>query len=125
MFTKYAKNGNTLLIFGDVLRNNVSLIQLYNLIQINYKTINTLIFKDNGKISPKGFSELMKYIFLISNLEEIAFLGSVMNISSFKELKYLVGIKKIKIFVLYKSYFLDEELADILNTDVNKINVDH
>ena len=67
----------------------------------------------------------MKYIFLISNLEEIAFLGSVMNISSFKELKYLVGIKKIKIFVLYKSYFLDEELADILNTEENKINVDH
>ncbi|KAL4476077.1 hypothetical protein ABPG74_009810 [Tetrahymena malaccensis] len=126
-YTKYAFNDSKLIIIGDVLYNGISLSQLYNLIQLNCQKINGIIFKDNGKIPPKVFSDLMKQIFLIPELEQISFLSSVLDESSLHELEYLIQKKQVKFLNLYRSYFLKDEIDIILNTEesVNKLKINH
>ncbi|KAL4499770.1 hypothetical protein ABPG72_017310 [Tetrahymena utriculariae] len=126
-YTKYAFNDNKLIIIGDVLYNGISLSQLYNLIQLNCQKINGIIFKDNGKIPPKVFSDLMKQIFLIPELEQISFLSSVLDESSLHELEYLIQKKQVKFLNLYRSYFLKDEIDILLNMEdnVNKLKINH
>ena len=103
--------------------NGMSLNQLYNLIQLTCKDINGIIFKDNGKIPPKAFSDLMKQIFLIPKLEQITFLSSVLDESSLYELQYLIKKKGVKFLNLYRSYFLKSELIELMGDDYQpKIN---
>ncbi|EAR87757.2 transmembrane protein, putative (macronuclear) [Tetrahymena thermophila SB210] len=126
-YTKYAFNDSKLIIIGDVLYNGISLSQLYNLIQLNCQKINGIIFKDNGKIPPKVFSDLMKQIFLIPELEQISFLSSVLDESSLHELEYLIQKKQVKFLNLYRSYFLKDEIDILLNmeSNVNKLKINH
>ncbi|KAL4476074.1 hypothetical protein ABPG74_009807 [Tetrahymena malaccensis] len=131
-YTKYALMDNKLLILGDVLYNNVSQQQLYNLIQLNYMRINSIIFKDTGRIPSKSFSDLMNQLFIIQKIDEISFLSSVVEEESFKDLQYLIGSKKVQFMIIYRSHFLASEIQDLFQMHATKktplmrdININH
>ncbi|KAL4481560.1 hypothetical protein ABPG74_007649 [Tetrahymena malaccensis] len=118
IYKKYTKNAYTdgkLIIYGDVLKNGLSRNQLYNVIQMNCQKINGIIFKDCGKIYPLEFSDLMTQLFLINQIDSIAFISSVIDQQTLYELQYLVNMKEVKFFVLHKAYFLKAEIANLLN----------
>lgn len=87
--------------------------------------IHGIIFKDNGKISQKRFSELVSYINLIPSLESISFLSSVLYQSSFDELRYLIEKKKVSFLNLYRSYFLREELGRLVDEPGTQVKINH
>ncbi|EAR87754.2 transmembrane protein, putative (macronuclear) [Tetrahymena thermophila SB210] len=131
-YTKYALMDNKLLILGDVLYNNVSQQQLYNLIQLNYMSINSIIFKDTGRIPSKSFSDLMNQLFIIEKIDEISFLASVVEEESFKDLQYLIGSKKVQFMIIYRSHFLASEIYHLFQMHATKktplmhdVNINH
>lgn len=95
---------------------------------MNLSKIKGIIFKDTGHIRPAAFTELMTQLFLIPQLDSIAFLSSVLDSENILELKYLLKEKQVKYIIINQSYFIKNEidkLLDIKEEDNIRIKVNH
>ncbi|EAR84450.2 transmembrane protein, putative (macronuclear) [Tetrahymena thermophila SB210] len=111
-----------LIIKDNILSFQDSFEQIRILIEKEKKNIKRIIFSQNHSLSKQLFSQFVVELHKIEDLQEISFIQTVLQENAFNLLLNLVKIKKIKYIIIYKSYFLQNEIEILLNSQSQPIN---
>ncbi|KAL4479631.1 hypothetical protein ABPG72_004227 [Tetrahymena utriculariae] len=111
-----------LIIKDNILSYLDSFEQIRFLIESERKNIKKVIFSQNHSLSKQLFQQFVVELNKIEDLQEISFIQTVLQENAFNLLLNLVKIKKIKYIIIYKSYFLQNEIQALLNSECQSIN---
>ncbi|KAL4435128.1 hypothetical protein ABPG74_003621 [Tetrahymena malaccensis] len=116
------QKAQVLIIKDNILSFQDSFEQIRFLIEKEKKNIKRVIFSQNHSLSKQLFQQFVVELHKIEDLQEISFIQTVLQENAFNLLLNLVKIKKIKYIIIYKSYFLHNEIVILLNSECQSIN---